>query len=71
MLRTQNYKYVVYSYGKIREQLTDMRNDPGEMNNLAVDPKFREVLQEHRNRLAAELKETGDFFNVPGTDSAP
>jgi len=71
MLRTQNYKYVVYSYGKIREQLTDMRNDPGEMNNLAVDPKFREVLQEHRNRLATELKETGDFFNVPGTDSAP
>ena len=30
MLRTKNFKYVAYSSGKLREQLTDMRNDPGE-----------------------------------------
>ncbi len=70
MLRTKNYKYVVFSAGKIREQLTDMRNDPGEMNNLVLDPAFRDVVQEHRNRLAAQLAETKDFFVVPGTVSA-
>lgn len=67
MLRTRNYKYVVFSAGKIREQLIDMRSDPGEMNNLALDPAFRDVLQEHRTRLAAQVAETKDFFTVPGT----
>jgi hypothetical protein len=47
-------------------QLTDMRSDPGEMNNLALDPAHREILQDHRHRLAAELRETNDFFVVPG-----
>jgi arylsulfatase A-like enzyme len=65
MLRTKNYKYVAYSAGKIREQLTDMHNDSGEMNNLALDPAYRDVLQEHRDRLAEQLAETDDFFVVP------
>ncbi|VGO22321.1 sulfatase family protein [Pontiella sulfatireligans] len=69
MLRTKNYKYVAYSTGKLRESLTDMRTDPGEMNNLAVDPAYREILQDHRNRLVAELKITNDSFIVPGTVS--
>jgi arylsulfatase A-like enzyme len=66
MLRTQRYKYIAYSAGKIREQLFDMKTDPGEMNNLAVDSSFQSVLQEHRERLAAQIKETNDFFVVPG-----
>ena len=69
MLRTKNFKYVAYSHGKIREQLTDMRTDPGEMNNLALDPAHREILQNHRTRLAAGLKETNDPFVVPFTVS--
>jgi len=69
MLRTENFKYVAYSHGKLREQLTDLRNDPGEMKNLAPDPAYREILQDHRNRLAAELKETNDPFVVPETPS--
>ena len=68
MLRSQDYKYVVYSTGKLREQLTDMRNDPGEMNNLAIDPTFNKVLQEHRERLAKELEITNDPFVIPGID---
>ncbi len=68
MLRTKNFKYVAYSTGKQRERLTDMRNDPGEMNNLAGDPAHREILQQHREHLAAELKNSNDSFVVPGID---
>ncbi len=67
MLRTKDYKYVAYSTGKLRERLNDMRTDPGEMNNLAVDPAYKGVLQDHRERLAEELKKTNDSFVVPGT----
>jgi arylsulfatase A-like enzyme len=66
MLRTKDFKYVAYSTGALRERLSDMRSDPGEMNNLVVDPAYKGVLQEHRERLAAELEKTGDFFEVPG-----
>ena len=69
MLRTRDYKYVAYSTGRIRERLTDMRSDAGEMKNLAVDPAYAQILQEHRDRLAAELKKTNDAFVVPGTVS--
>jgi len=65
MLRTKDFKYVVYSTGKLRERLTDMHNDPGEMKNLATDPAYAEILQKHRNRLAGELKKTNDSFVVP------
>lgn len=68
MLRTPRYKYVAYSEGELREQLFDMQNDPGEMNNLAVEPAYRSVLAEHRQMLAAKLQETDDFFVVPGVD---
>ncbi|MCB1122738.1 MAG: sulfatase-like hydrolase/transferase, partial [Verrucomicrobiae bacterium] len=34
MIRTANFKYVCYSEGKHHEQLFDLENDPGEMNNL-------------------------------------
>ncbi len=49
MIRSKQYKYCVYDFGERRESLIDMENDPGEMQNLAGDPKFAEVLQQHRN----------------------
>jgi len=67
MLRTQRYKYAVYSWGLYREQLTDLENDPGEMVNLAVETRYADVLQEHRDRLARWCKENDDRFDVPGT----
>lgn len=66
MLRTERCKYIVYSEGKLREQLFDMQADPGEMNNLAVDPAFAAILEDHRRRLAKHMAETGDEFPVPG-----
>lgn len=68
MLRTDKYKYVAYSTGRIRERLTDMRKDPGEMNNLVRDPAYKIILQKHRELLIQELKETNDSFVVPGID---
>jgi len=51
MVRTKRYKYNVYDDGERREQLIDLENDPGEMANLAEDPKYKKVLNEHRGRL--------------------
>ena len=42
--------------------LIDMRNDPGEMENLAGNPDYEKVLTEHRNLFAQYKKETGDTF---------
>ena len=51
MIRTQHYKYCLYSWGLYREQLFDMDNDPGEMVNLAVESCHANILNEHRHRL--------------------
>ncbi len=51
MLRTKRFKYCLYDAGKHREQLIDMDNDPGEMENLAGDPAYRRVLARHRQFL--------------------
>jgi arylsulfatase A-like enzyme len=52
MVRTERYKYCVYSRGNQRESLVDMRTDPGETTDLAADPKHRAVLLRHRELLA-------------------
>jgi arylsulfatase A-like enzyme len=64
MIRTQKHKYVCYSEGRNREQLFDIDEDPGEMNNLVADPDYRELLQEHRNLLREYIARTDDFFPV-------
>ena len=65
MVRTARYKYMVYVPGELREQLIDMERDPGEMRNLALDPAYRAVLLEHRERLRRWCARTGDLFDVP------
>ncbi len=50
-LITKRYKYVVYSWGRYREQLFDLGNDPGETRNLAVEEALDPVLEEMRRRL--------------------
>jgi choline-sulfatase len=64
MLRTRDYTYVAYSKGERREQLTDVRKDPGEMHNLAVDNGHRQTLARHRRMLADACRATGDRFTV-------
>lgn len=59
-IRTDRFKYTVYRSGKHREQLIDLQADPGEMKNLAENPAYRGVLQEHRRRLAAWVRRVRD-----------
>lgn len=51
MVRTPHYKYVLYDTGKNREMLYDMKTDRGEMCNLAIEDKYKEIVKEHRRLL--------------------
>lgn len=50
---------------RVPEELYDLENDPHEINNLADDPKFAEVLAEHRAILEKWMKETDDKGQYP------
>ncbi|MHC4177113.1 MAG: sulfatase/phosphatase domain-containing protein, partial [Planctomycetota bacterium] len=65
MVRTARFKYVLYQSGNHREQLVDLTADPGEMVNLAEDPKYRGVLEDHRRRLRRWVEQTGDKIAGP------
>ena len=60
MARTRRYKYCVYDVGGQREQLFDMESDPGETQNLAVDPNYVEELNKHRALIATWAQQTSD-----------
>jgi choline-sulfatase len=64
-LCTDRFKYVVYADGRHREQLIDLATDPGEMQNLAEDPKYQGPLDEHRARLRRWVEQTGDSIARP------
>lgn len=72
VVRSERYKYVLYDKGRCREQLFDMRNDRGEMRNLAVEKDFDGVLQQHRDQLAQWMRKyqirrtRPKIFDVPG-----
>jgi arylsulfatase A-like enzyme len=61
-LRTRRYKYVIFEGQDLREMLIDMEKDPGEMTNLAANPKFAAVLADHRRRLRQRIEELGDAY---------
>lgn len=64
MIRTDRYKYILYSYGARNEQLFDLKRDPGEKTNLAGRYGKRFVVSEHRDLLERWMEETGDDFEV-------
>lgn len=63
VLRTARYKYVAYDSGQRREQLMDLENDPGEMQNLAMDPAHAEILANHRRLLVHWYEENGETLS--------
>jgi len=65
MVRTAQYKYVVFDHGQNPEMLFDMENDPGEMKNLAVRQEYSKELMQHRSLLGKWLKQNGDNFKIP------
>ena len=62
MVRTEQYKYIVYHEGRHNEQLFDLEADPGEMVDLAESADHTATLDAHRDRLLAWCEETGDRF---------
>jgi choline-sulfatase len=70
MLVSERFKYCVYDQGRCRESLVDLKNDPGEKQNIAGDPAFAKVLNEHRALLLEWSREARDvsFPFVPPKD---
>jgi choline-sulfatase len=62
MIRTKDFKYYIFNQGKQPEMLIDMKNDPGEMENLVGNPEYKEVLASHRRIFKRYKKESGDNF---------
>lgn len=46
-----SHKYTVYSWGRHREQLHNLADDPDELRNLAVESAFAPVLEDLRGQL--------------------
>jgi len=68
MLVTEGYKYILFDGGENREQLFDMKKDPGEMHPVTQNPKYKKQLDAHRQFLKEWIEETSDDFlaeNIP------
>lgn len=50
---------------RVPEELYDLESDPHEINNLASDPKYAEILAEHRTILEKWIKATDDKGQYP------
>lgn len=62
MLRNNRFKYWIYDIGQQRETLYDLQNDPGEMVNVASDPKYKTELINCRKQLFGWASEYKDPF---------
>ena len=51
------------------EELYDLRNDPGELNNVADEPEYAKVKKKLAATLMAELKATNDPRVIGGADA--
>ncbi|KIO75063.1 sulfatase [Pedobacter lusitanus] len=59
---TNDFKYIVYNKGNIREQLFNLKMDPGEMDNLAMSKEYKKKLYEMREYLKVWCKRNGDHY---------
>jgi len=55
------YKYIYHAYDG-REQLFNLKDDPGEIYDLVQEPKYGEILKTWRNHLVEHLTERGVTF---------
>jgi arylsulfatase A-like enzyme len=62
MIRQDQYKYIRHFKDGIIEELYDLKNDPEELNNLAVNSQHHDLLKKLRVRTVEEMqKKNGDF----------
>ena len=60
-VRSNRYLYARYLRDG-SENLYDLKKDPREMHNLAKDPKYREVLEEYREKMRTKMESLNDEF---------
>lgn len=58
-LRTHDWRYTHWGYGRKGKELYDLKNDPGEFTNLANDPDHAETLLQLEKSLRAKREEAG------------
>jgi arylsulfatase A-like enzyme len=51
LVLADRWKYMVGAGGEIREMLVDLERDPGELQNFASDPAYRQRLETGRRLL--------------------
>lgn len=56
-VRTERWRYTEWEGGKKGRELYDHRRDPGELRNLANDPRYTETAKKLRAMLPAEVVE--------------
>jgi len=61
---TNQYKYIVYDKGDLREQLFDLSVDPGETNNLAAQANHKKTLTSMRKYLENWTRSNNDSFKL-------
>ncbi|MEM1442605.1 MAG: sulfatase [Verrucomicrobiota bacterium] len=58
-IRTYDWRFNHWGFGKKGEELYDLKNDPGEFTNLASDPEHADTLEKLRSRLRKKRDEAG------------
>ncbi|MBN1349185.1 sulfatase-like hydrolase/transferase [candidate division KSB1 bacterium] len=58
MLRNRRWKYIWNATAE--DELYDLVNDPGELNNLAMTPEFRDELAQLRRRMVDWMEDIND-----------
>ena len=66
MVRTGDWKYV-YRVGE-KHELYNLKNDPGELNNVIDDENHGDILQKLRLRMLQFFVETGDVVPLDGDE---
>ena len=58
-IRTHEWRYTQWGFGKRGQELFDLRNDPGEFTNLAAKPEFAAQRTRLRKQLETKRREAG------------
>lgn len=68
-VRSQEWRYIRYNDGT--EELYNRKDDPHEWHNLASDPRYSKVIEEHRKWIPSSFAEPvpskDNFYFDPGT----